>query len=80
MDNPLVKVTKYKLTDALKFGKHKGKLVADVIDAHPDYITWCMESVTGFTLDEEAMDAWDAALELRDRDGWEYGLDFSDTF
>ena len=41
------------LEDVLDFGAHRGKQVEDLIEDHPDYISWLIEEgVVGF--DNEA--------------------------
>ncbi len=43
----------YKLCDALLFGKHDGKIIEEVIEDDPDYITWMYEN--DFKFDDETI-------------------------
>jgi len=60
----------HKLTDTLKFGKHKGQTIQWVIDNHPDYLEWAIskDGLEWFELDAEAEDALGDALDSDDLD------------
>jgi hypothetical protein len=45
----------YGLDDDLKFGKHCGKTVREVMKKEPAYIHWLLSNLSNFDLDEEAM-------------------------
>lgn len=40
----------YKLNTILKFGKHKGKTVEQVLNNDPTYIRWCLKNVDFFEM------------------------------
>jgi uncharacterized protein (DUF3820 family) len=40
--------------DEFTFGKHKGKVVSDVIEQDPEYLLWLIEN-TAWEFDEEVM-------------------------
>lgn len=50
------------LEDTLSFGKYKGVMLDEVIVEHPTYVTWCLDEIDGFELDEEAMQLLEASL------------------
>ena len=42
------------LDDTINFGKHKGKLVAELIETEPDYVRWMIDNnVRSFAPDAE---------------------------
>lgn len=45
----------YELSDILTFGKYKDMSIENVIVFDSQYITWCLDNVEGFNLDEQAM-------------------------
>lgn len=45
------------LDAVLRFGKHKGRMVEDVLDEDPAWLLWAAENVSGFELDTAVMDA-----------------------
>ena len=45
--------------DELTFGKHKGKLLGEVIEHDPAWIKWAIENIATFEVSDEAL----AALE-----------------
>jgi hypothetical protein len=51
----------YGLRIRVDFGKHKGKLIRDIIEEDPDYIAWCLDNIDGFVLDEDAQKEFDVA-------------------
>lgn len=58
LGNPLIP------TKVFKFGKYKGHDVHEVIETDRNYITWALENIDSFMLDEEAMkhyrgEAWE---------------------
>lgn len=50
------------LDDIFEFGKHVDKRVEDVIADYPDYIKWCIDTIDGFVLDDEAYRDYDRSL------------------
>lgn len=50
------------LDHELSFGKYKSDPLWHVIETDPSYITWCIENVEGFELDNEAYDLYQKAL------------------
>lgn len=45
------------LDDPLRFGKHKGKELWEVLDTDASYVTWLIENAET-TLDDEAYDTY----------------------
>jgi hypothetical protein len=54
---------KYSLDTVFKFGKHEGNTVKTVIATDVSYITWCLEFVDNFKLDNEAYKTYSEAVE-----------------
>lgn len=52
----------YKIGDRLRFGKYNREPLEDIIRADPDYITWCLDNMKGFTMSYEALDLMDVML------------------
>lgn len=72
----------YGLNSVLEFGKYKGQTIKQVLEQNVDYITWCLENINHFALDEEAELEWDSILDAR---SWDIerqlqGFDFNDLF
>lgn len=44
------------MTDELGFGKHRGKLLRDVIERDPDWVEWALECIPTFEISPEAED------------------------
>jgi len=42
------------LDDELKFGKHRGATLLEVMDSDFSYVTWMMETLTDFALTDDA--------------------------
>lgn len=38
----------------LRFGKHQGETILEVLKSTPDYLWWCIDNVDGFELENEA--------------------------
>lgn len=53
----------YSKTDILPFGKHKDETVFSVIVHNVSYITWCIENISGFELDNDAYEFYETFLE-----------------
>lgn len=53
MNQPKRKYPPLTPDDTLRFGKHKGKEVWQVIEDDPDWLRWAMENI-GLELDNEA--------------------------
>jgi hypothetical protein len=53
----------YTKRDRLSFGKHKGEQLIDVIVGDPHYLTWCIENIDGFELDNDAYEMYETFLE-----------------
>jgi hypothetical protein len=51
----------YGLYNRFDFGKHYGEQVQEVIRRDPDYITYCLNKISGFKLTEEAEEAYEEA-------------------
>jgi len=51
------------LDSVLTFGKYKGRTVASVSEADPQYLEWCLENIADFPLDQEALDRLDVDLD-----------------
>ena len=49
--------------DVFPWGKYKGKTLMSVMLHHVNYITWCMENVAGFVLDNETYKTYEAFAE-----------------
>lgn len=58
------KITTYKLTDKLPFGKHKGQTIRQVLQSDPSYILWCVEKLYRFAMSDEA---WDYAVSMSEQ-------------
>lgn len=58
------KITTYKLTDKLPFGKHKGQTIRQVLQSDPSYILWCVEKLDRFAMSDEA---WDSAISISEQ-------------
>lgn len=58
------KITTYKLTDELPFGKHKGQTIRQVLQSDPSYILWCVEKLDRFAMSDEA---WDYAISMSEQ-------------
>ena len=35
----------YKLSDRMPFGKHKGRIIGNILQSDPDYIMWCINNL-----------------------------------
>ena len=44
------------ILDVMPFGRHKGKLIGTVIKEDPEYISWAVNNVDGFVLDDQAVE------------------------
>lgn len=53
----------YELHSEMRFGKHKGKQIDQIMVDDLGYITWCLENIKGFHLSEHAEAVY---LELTD--------------
>jgi Exodeoxyribonuclease X-like C-terminal len=53
------------LEDELKFGKHKGETLLEVMDSDLSYVTWMMETLTDFVLSDEAEREYHSRLDPR---------------
>ena len=53
------------LLDALPFGKHRGKVLRDVIDEDHGWVVWALENVRDFEISDEAQAELDLALDVR---------------
>ena len=42
------------LSDVLKWGKHEGQSIEDIITDNPKYIEWCLENLDWFDLSKSA--------------------------
>lgn len=49
--------------DVLRFGQYKGDELWLVIETDPGYITWCIETIESFELDNEAYALYQKALQ-----------------
>ncbi len=58
------RITTYKLTDKLPFGKHKGQTIRQVLQSDPSYILWCVEKLDRFAMSDEA---WDYAISMSEQ-------------
>ena len=58
------RITTYKLTDKLPFGKHKGQTIRQVLQSDPSYLLWCVETLDRFAMNAEA---WDYAISMSER-------------
>jgi len=52
------------LSDKMRFGKHRGKTIKQIVDSDPSYLDWAEENVEGFILTLDARAARDRALLL----------------
>jgi hypothetical protein len=50
-------------TDTFPWGKHQGETLMSVIVGDVSYITWCIENVKGFVLENEAYEAYEKFAE-----------------
>lgn len=55
----------HQLMHALPFGKHKGKLLRDVIDEDHGWIVWAQENIADFEISEEAQTELDLMMDVR---------------
>ena len=55
------RITTYKLTDKLPFGKHKGQTIRQILQNDPSYLLWCSEKLERFAMSDEA---WDYAISI----------------
>jgi hypothetical protein len=55
----------YDLDTPLRFGKHKGRTVEDVMAEDPYYLFWCLENVESFEVDDALQDAITRAAKSR---------------
>lgn len=55
------KITIYKLTDKLPFGKHKGQTIRQILKSDSSYLLWCVEKLDRFAMSDEA---WDYAISI----------------
>lgn len=46
----------YNIDDPISFGKYDGETIRTIIKADPDYITWCLRTVAGFTISPAALE------------------------
>jgi hypothetical protein len=54
----------YDLDTTLLFGKkHHGEAIEDIIDNDVQFITWCIDTIEGFELDNEAFEYYQKILE-----------------
>ena len=44
------------LDDEMRFGKHKGKTLRDVIDEDPKWVEWAMSGIKTFEITDDALD------------------------
>lgn len=51
----------YDLYVSLDFGKHKGTRVNEIIKEKPEYLIWCLDTIDGFALTDDAMAELDNA-------------------
>lgn len=54
----------YSKTSVLRFGKHRGETIKEIISDDVTYIEWALDEVDGFELDEAAMDLYEKQLEV----------------
>jgi len=50
------------LSDKVKFGKHRGKSVEDIISSDPQWLFWAVENVDDFDIDKDAEAELEASL------------------
>ena len=50
--------------DVFPWGKHKGESLISVIVADVHYVTWCIENVAGFVLDNDTYEAYESFNEI----------------
>ena len=60
-----VSVQLYDLNTKFKHGKHEGKMIEDVIESDPSYITYALENWKGFELTAAAELAYQERLDVR---------------
>lgn len=79
----------YSLDSELPFGKYKGSTIEMVIYDDPKYLTWCIENIRDFVLNDEAYVLYSqelASLEDSKRrqpsDNWDFppGPDYSSYY
>jgi hypothetical protein len=46
----------YDLDTPIRFGRHRGRLVEEVLEDDPGYLLWCMENVESFDVDQALHD------------------------
>jgi hypothetical protein len=46
----------------LNFGKHRGEVLADVIDNDIEYMTWCIDTMDYFEFDDESFSYYEKIL------------------
>jgi hypothetical protein len=51
------------LDTTMTFGQYEGDAVEDVIDKDAQYITWCIDTMNDFELDDEAYAYYQKVLE-----------------
>lgn len=51
-----MKIKRYNEDSILKFGKHVGNSVNEILNFAPDYIIWCINNLEHFCVSEEIMD------------------------
>lgn len=50
----------WKEDDVFPWGKHKGQTLMSVIIHDVRYVSWCIENVSGFVLDNDAYESYEA--------------------
>lgn len=55
----------YSLDDKLEFGKHKNKTIQHVIDVEYSYITWCLNNIPDFGLDQIALKELESVISYK---------------
>jgi len=53
---------RYDLYSMLDFGQYDGHTIRWIIENDPEYLSWAMETISGFALTDTAEDALDIAL------------------
>jgi len=68
----------YGLSDAVPFGKHKGKKIKEVVSKNPQWIIWANENIPSFRVShrafkmaednysEQMSESWDKAFEYQE--------------
>lgn len=56
----------YSLEDDLDFGKYRGQTIQDTIMENVDYISWLIDNINGFELDNQAYQVYIAYLENKE--------------